>query len=92
MGVTLVPLKSLNFESRRLLIIKAIYGDLVNRQTVEVDEKLRKHCTSTGLQIKVCNDHFTDPAIGVTKFLKIEYIKDGIKQTVEVKEGDMVNI
>ena len=60
-------------KSSRLVIVKAVYGDLPDGNKSDVTEKVTEKISNDSLTIDATNDNFGDPADGVVKKLKVDY-------------------
>jgi len=76
----------------RLVIVKAVYGDLPNGQTSDVTADLTDIIQNDGLEVTVGDSSFGDPAFGKTKDLRVDYTFDGRKKSVTVQEGKTLKI
>lgn len=73
-----------------LHIIEAKYGAFGT--WIDVTKELSEQVRDNTLSIKACNAISDDPLYGVVKSLKVEYILDGRRKTVEVQEGRWLHI
>jgi len=78
--------------STRLVIVKAVYGDLAGGKTEDVTEQLADLVRKNKLTIKADNETFGDPAENVVKKLRVEYLFDGKRETKTVGENETLNI
>jgi hypothetical protein len=78
--------------STRLVIVKAVYGDLAGGKTDDVTEQLADLVRKNKLTTKADNETFGDPAEGVVKRLKVDYLFDGKRQTKTVGENETLAI
>ena len=78
--------------STRLVIVKAVYGDLTGGKTDDVTQQLADGVRKNKLTIKADNSTFGDPAEGVVKKLKVEYLFDGKRETKTIGENETLNI
>jgi hypothetical protein len=76
----------------KLAIVKAVYGDFDNNQTVDVTDKVRPMLKDDMLSVGATNENFGDPAVGTGKKLKVEYTFDGAKKSKEAAEGETLTI
>lgn len=70
----------------KLVIVKAIYGDLAGGQTFDVTAQVAAMVEDNTLAVVVSNDHFDDPASGAWKRLRVHYTIDGVARTRTVGE------
>ena len=78
-----------NWQSIR--IVSARYG--LGRQGRDVTQRLQGMTNNNGLSVRVNNDLFGfDPAPGRTKELWVDYIYQGRRRNVSVREGDNLRI
>jgi len=71
----------------RLVISKAVYGDLPDGMQIDVTEKVRQKVEDGSLCVAATNENFTDPAAGIVKKLSVTCLVDGKKQIQTVNEG-----
>lgn len=76
----------------RLVIRKAVYGDLPDGQKADVTEKVAAGAETGALSIAATNENFGDPAFGTVKKLRVEYTFDGKERTKTVGEGETLAI
>jgi hypothetical protein len=76
----------------KLVIVKAIYGDLPEGAKTDVTEKVAAKAVGDTLSIKASNDLFGDPADGVQKKLKVDYTFDGKQKSKTVDEDETLTI
>jgi len=76
----------------RLVIVKAVYGDLPNGQASDVAADLTDMIENDGLEVMVGDNTFGDPAFGKTKELRVDYKFDGRKKSITVQEGETLEI
>jgi len=79
-------------EPAKLVIVKALYGDLPDGAKTDVTEKVKGMAKPEGLTVDATNDNFGDPAEGVLKKLKVEYTLDGQKLEMTVNENETLSI
>jgi hypothetical protein len=71
----------------RLVIVKAVYGDLSDSSaTADVTKIVADKVKDNAVFIEVNNDNFDDPASGVTKQLKVDFTIDGVAGSKSVYE------
>jgi hypothetical protein len=78
--------------STRLVIVKAVYGDLAGGKTADVTEQLSDAVRKNKLTIKADNDTFGDPAQGVVKHLRVDYLFDGTRKSRTIGENQTLSI
>ena len=76
----------------KLVIRKAVYGDLPDGGKNDVTEKVAERVSSDGLTVEATNDNFGDPAEGVVKKLRVDYTFDGKEKTKTVDENETLKI
>jgi len=76
----------------KLVIRKALYGDLPDGAKTDVTEKVKDKVNGDTLSVEATNDNFGDPADGIVKKLKVEYTFDGKEQTKTVDENETLTI
>ena len=79
-------------QKAKLVITKAIYGDLPDGPKIDVTEKVAKLVKDDALSVDANNDNFTDPAPGMRKKLKVDYTFDGKDKSKTANEGDTLTI
>jgi hypothetical protein len=71
----------------RLVIVKAVYGDMSDSSaTADVTKIVADKVKDNAVFIEVNNDNFDDPASGVTKQLKVDFTIDGVAGSKSVYE------
>ncbi len=78
--------------AKKLVITKAVYGDLPDGAKTDVTEKVVAMIKENALSVEATNDNFGDPAEGVGKKLKVDYTVDGVARSKTVDEGQTLNI
>ncbi len=78
--------------STRLFIRKAVYGDLPKGKSDDVTEQVADLVRKNSLSIKADNETFGDPAEGVVKRLRVDYLFDGVKGSKTVAEGETLSV
>jgi len=76
----------------KLVITKALYGDLPDGDKTDVTAIVRDQINGDHLKIQASNDNFGDPASGVTKKLQVEYKLDGKVGVKTVDEDQVLSI
>ena len=76
----------------RLVITKAVYGDLPDGGKIDVTKKIADLVKDNALSVAATNDNFTDPAEGVLKKLKVDYTFDGKEKSKTVDENETLAI
>jgi len=78
--------------STRLVILKAVYGDLAGGKTDDVTQQVADLVRKNALTVKADNDTFGDPANGVVKKLRVDYLFDGARKTRTIAENQTLTI
>ncbi|MFI5378745.1 MAG: DNAJC11 domain-containing protein [Tepidisphaerales bacterium] len=76
----------------KLVIVKAVYGDLPDGAKTDVTEKVKEMVKDNALSVETTNDNFGDPAEGVVKKLKVDYTFDGKEKSKTVDENETLTI
>jgi hypothetical protein len=76
----------------KLVIVKAVYGDLPDGQKTDVTEKVAGMVKDDRLSVEANNDNFGDPAEGVTKKLTVDYKIGDVARSRTVNEGETLKI
>jgi hypothetical protein len=76
----------------KIVIVKAVYGDLPDGDKTDVTEKVAGKVSGNTLSVKASNDLFGDPANGVQKKLKVDYTFDGKAKSKTVDEDETLTI
>lgn len=76
----------------RLVIVKAVYGDLPYGPASDVTADLTDLIQNDGLAVRVGDNVFGDPVFGKPKELRVDYTFDGRKKSVTVQEGETLKI
>ena len=76
----------------KLVIVRAVYGNLAGGNVADLTEKVRGMVTPDGLIVRFDNDTFGDPAGGSSKQFKIEYTLDGKHMEQTGGEGGTVTL
>ena len=82
--------KIVQLTQRGLEIVLAKYG--IDGQEIDVTEHLKRQITNDALSCKAGNGIAGDPVPGTPKRLLVEYVFDGKRHAIEVKEGDMLSL
>jgi len=91
-NMTIVVGKKKIDPSRKLVITKAVYGDLPSGTKVDVTDVLDSMVKDNALNVDVNNDNFGDPVSGVGKKMQVEYTFDGAKKSKTVDEDKTLEI
>jgi hypothetical protein len=78
-----------------LVVVKATWGlpDQIATVTADVTEKVKAAVKSNALSITAANDGLdVDPAVGLTKELKVDYTIDGKPHSAKANEGEDLTI
>jgi hypothetical protein len=78
--------------STRLVIRKAVYGDLPKGQSADVTEDVAALVQKNSLSVKATNEAFGDPANGKVKKLRVDYTFDGKEKSKTVSENETLTI
>ncbi len=78
--------------STRLIILKALYGDLAGKRTADVTDQVADMVQKNRLSVDAGNDLFGDPAEGTPKQLRVEYTLDGVAKNATASEGQTLTI
>lgn len=76
----------------KLVVIKALYGDLPDGPKTDVTDKVAAMVKEDKLSVEASNDNFGDPIEGTVKKLKVEYTVDGVAHSKTVNEGETLSI
>ena len=76
----------------KLVIVKAVYGDLAGTDVIDVTAKVAAMVKDNALTVVASNDHFADPAVGVHKRLRVDYTIDGVARRNTVGEDRTLTI
>jgi hypothetical protein len=76
----------------RLVIKRAVYGDLPDGPSTDVTEKVAQAADGDSLSLAANNDNFGDPAPGITKKLRVDYTLDGKASSQTVSESETLTI
>lgn len=83
---------SISGKPARLVIRKAVYGDLPDGAKTDVTEKVADKVNDDKLSIEATNDNFGDPAEAIVKKLKVDYTFDGKVHSKTVDENATLTI
>jgi hypothetical protein len=78
--------------STRLIVVKALYGDLAGGKSDDVTEQVADLVRKNSLTVKADNETFGDPAPNVVKKLQVTYLFDGMKKSKTVGENQTLTI
>jgi hypothetical protein len=78
--------------STRLVIRKAVYGDLKTGPSVDVTEEVAALVQKNSLSVHASNEMFGDPAQGKVKKLHVDYSFDGKEKSKTVSENATLTI
>ncbi len=76
----------------KLVIVKAVYGDLPDGGKTDVTDKVKEMVKDNALSVEATNDNFGDPADGIVKKLKVDYTIGGVAASKTVNEGETLTI
>jgi uncharacterized protein YbaA (DUF1428 family) len=76
----------------KLVIVKAVYGDLPDGDSTDVTQKVAAMVKDNALSVDATNDNFGDPAEGIVKKLRVDYTIDGVAQSKTVDENATLTI
>ena len=76
----------------KLVIVKAMYGDLDGDKTADVTAKVAAMVKDNSLSVEASAANFGDPARGSPKQLKVSYTLDGVYRSKTVDEGQTLDI
>src|SRR5579862_4937562 len=77
----------------RLVIVKAVYGDLSDANaTADVTKHVAGMIKSNALSVVVGADNFEDPASGITKQLRVDFTIDGVSGSKNIYEYGTMKI
>jgi len=79
-------------KQNKMVIVKAVYGDLPSGASVDVTKKVTEMVKDGALTVEATNDNFTDPAEGIGKKLRVEYTINGMPQARTVNENETLSI
>jgi hypothetical protein len=77
---------------QRLLVKKAVYGDLPDGSSTDVTASVAATIQDDQLTIAASNDNFGDPASGIVKKLRVDYTFDGKDHSRTVSENETLTI
>jgi hypothetical protein len=77
---------------KKLVIVKAVYGDLPNGASTDVTDKVVAMLKDNQLTVEATNDNFGDPAEGVWKQLKVDYTLDGAAKSKSAGENQTLKL
>lgn len=84
----------------RIEIERAVYGDLPDGATIdvtdivasEIKEPQEERGRTQQLQMLASNGAFTDPASGIPKRLRVDFIIDGMRGAITINENEMLDL
>src|SRR5258706_2656507 len=76
----------------KLVIVKAVYGDLPDGPKTDVTDKLKEMVKDDRLSVVANNDNFGDPAEGIVKKLKVDYTIGGVARSRTVNEDERLTV
>ena len=76
----------------KLVVVKAVYGDLPAGGSVDVTKKVAEMVKDGALTVDATNENFTDPAENIGKTLRVEYTFNGAAKSKSVDEGETLTI
>jgi uncharacterized protein YajQ (UPF0234 family) len=79
-------------KAQKLVIVKAVYGDLPSGGSVDVTRKVAEMVKDGALSVEATNENFTDPAEGIGKKLRVDYTFNGVAKSKTADEGEMLTI
>jgi len=83
---------SVSGKPSKLIIRKALYGDLPDGAKTDVTAKVTDKVNDDALSIDASNDNFGDPAEGIVKKLTVDYTFEGKEKSKTVNEGETLAI
>ena len=92
MAITAASFAADEKSDTKLVIKKAVYGDLPDGKNVDVTQKVKDAVKNGALSIEATNDNFTDPAEGIVKKLKVDYTFEGKDKSKTVDENQTLTI
>ena len=78
--------------AKKLVIVKAVYGDLPDGDKTDVTEKVAAMVKDNALSVEANNDNFGDPAEGTVKKLQVNYTFGGVAKSKTVDENETLTI
>jgi len=81
-----------NGKPSKLVIRKALYGDLPDGDSNDVTSEVAKLVKNDTLTVKPNSDDYGDPATGRTKKLRVDYAFDGQEKSKTAEEGATLTI
>jgi len=91
-SLTAFPAHAEETAVKKLVVTKAVYGDLPNGAKTNVTEKVAAMVKNNTLTVEATNDNFDDPAEGVGKKLQVDYTLDGVARSKIVDENETLTI
>ena len=83
---------SVSGKAQKLVIVKAVYGDLPSGESVDVTKKVAEMVKDGVLSVDATNENFTDPAEGIVKKLQVDYTFNGAAKSKSVEENETLTI
>jgi len=74
----------------KVVISKAIYGDLAGGKTADVTRKLARLVRGGASSVEASNGNFGDPAQSIPKQLRVDYAINGVQRSQTVREGQTI--
>jgi hypothetical protein len=81
-----------NPSAEKLVIVKALYGDLPNGPKADVTQKVAAMVENDKLSVEASNENFGDTAPNVPKKLQVQYTVGGVAGEKTVDEGQTLEI
>jgi hypothetical protein len=76
----------------KLVIVKAVYGDLPSGNRTDVTEKVAAMVKDNALSVDATNENFGDPADWCVKKLRVDYTFNGVAKSKTVDERQTLTI
>ena len=92
MSLVTRPTHAADAPAKKLVIVKAVYGDLNSENKTDVTAKVAAMLKDNNLSVDATNDNFGDPAEGTQKKLQVDYTLDGAAHTRIVDEDQTMVI
>ncbi len=74
----------------RVVIRKAVYGDLPDGRSADVTRKLARLVSRGATSVEASNSNFGDPARGSPKQLRVDYTVNGVPRSQTVRESQTI--
>jgi formylglycine-generating enzyme required for sulfatase activity len=91
-SVNQLPERRIALSKGKLIIVKAVYGDLPGGAQADVTEKVAAAVSDNMLLIDACAANFGDPAPGRVKKFSVDYTVRGVRHSRTVSENGMLVI